>query len=385
MAYYSKLTSHVNSAFIFIKPHANNEKVQTLVSETLTAKGFTIASQGEISAEDIDSKQLIDNHYYSIASKATLVEPKDLPVPEDKFQEFFGISYSDALAEGSVYNALQAAEYLGLNPTELEAAWRKAKSKTIKFGGGFYAAKLEDAVEGKKPIYVFNGFFMAMRGDFVVPGTSIHYYVVDWNPAESGCSWSKFRAEVLGATDPTQSAEGSLRALIMSRWEELGLSAQPSTGQNGVHGSASPLEGLAEKANWLGVKLEDDAFGKSLVALGVPADTVGAWCRDCQVEGVGSVFDHFEDTDVDNCYIKAKAIHKESLPKPPVADLTGGECAAEPAAPAAAEATTAPPAAETAAAAKEEPVAAAEPTAAEPAAAEPAAAEPAAAEPAAAE
>ena len=309
MAYYSKLTSHVNSALVFIKPHANNEKVQTLVSETLTAKGFTIAAQGEISAEDIDSKKLIDNHYYSIASKATLLEPKELPVPQDKFQEFFGISYADALAEGSVYNAVQAAEYLGLGPVELETIWRKAKPKTIKFGGGFYAAKIED-IEDKKPIYVFNGFFMAMRGDFVVPGTSIHYYVVDWNPTESGCSWGQFRADVLGATDPSTSVESSLRGLIMSRWEELGLGQQPSTGQNGVHGSASPLEGLAEKANWLGTKLEDDAFGKSLVALGVPADTVISWTRDCQIEGVGSVFDHFEDTNVDDCYMKAKAINK---------------------------------------------------------------------------
>lgn len=312
-AYYSTVTSRINSALIFIKPHANNEKVQALVNETLTSKGFKIAAEGEIVAEDIDGKKLIDNHYYSIASKATLLDPKDLPVPRKSFEDFFGVSYDTALSEGNVYNAVQAAEYLGLGPTDLEAAWRRAKPKTIKFGGGFYAALIED-VEGKKPIYVFNGFFMAMRGDFVVPGTSIHYYVAEWNPVETGISWGQFRSDVLGATDPTKSKEGSLRAVIMSKWEELGLSESPSTGKNGVHGSASPLEGLAEKMNWLAATVEEDAFGKSLLALGVPLSAVTDWCKDCQVEGVGSVFDFFEDTNVDDCYVKAKEINKDPLP-----------------------------------------------------------------------
>ena len=56
----------------------------------------------------------------------------------------------------------------------------------VKFGGGFYCGKIE--VEGKAPIYAFNGFFMAMRSKFVTPGTSIHYYVVDFDPAQ--LSWT---------------------------------------------------------------------------------------------------------------------------------------------------------------------------------------------------
>lgn len=154
--YYSSITSRINSAFIFIKPHANTLKTQSLVSDLLLSKGFNIVKEGEITAEDIDSKKLIDNHYYAIASKATLLEPKDLPVPRDQFQQFFGISYDDALNENIVYNALQAAQYLELNSIELEKVWRLAKDKTIKFGGGFYAAKIEN-IEGKKPIIVFNG------------------------------------------------------------------------------------------------------------------------------------------------------------------------------------------------------------------------------------
>eukprot|EP01046_Picozoa_sp_COSAG06_P006601 COSAG06_NODE_312_length_17767_cov_17.644895_4_plen_116_part_00 len=39
---------------------------------------------------EIDSKQLIDNHYYSIASKATILDPRELNVPADKFEAKFG-------------------------------------------------------------------------------------------------------------------------------------------------------------------------------------------------------------------------------------------------------------------------------------------------------
>ena len=56
----------------------------------------------------------------------------------------------------------------------------------VKFGGGFYCGVIE--VEGKAPIYAFNGFFMSMRSKFVAPGTSIHYYVVEFDPAE--LSWA---------------------------------------------------------------------------------------------------------------------------------------------------------------------------------------------------
>jgi len=40
-------------------------------------------------------------------------------------------------------------------------------------------------VDGKNPIYAFNGFFMAMRSKFTKPGTSIYYYVVQWDSATS--------------------------------------------------------------------------------------------------------------------------------------------------------------------------------------------------------
>ena len=55
-----------NSAFVFIKPHANTSQTQELVKSVFLAKGVYILAEGEIKAEDIDKDMLIDNHYYAI-------------------------------------------------------------------------------------------------------------------------------------------------------------------------------------------------------------------------------------------------------------------------------------------------------------------------------
>ena len=44
----------------------------------------------QIDGPTIDSNKYIDQHYYAIASKATLMEPKELNIPKEKFKEFFG-------------------------------------------------------------------------------------------------------------------------------------------------------------------------------------------------------------------------------------------------------------------------------------------------------
>ena len=278
--------------------------------------------------------------YYAIASKATLLKPAELPIPAQKFEgrvlcsiavifatickyvamqvkvcrglmpfspfflfpDFFGLSWASALESGNVYNALDACAYLEIDADALDKLWGVCKKdkKLIKFGGGFYCGLI--AVEGKTPVYVFNGFFMSMRAKYVTPGTSIHYYTVSFN--SSALSWGDFRGNVLGPTDPSTAPADSVRGKIMCDWEALGLSAQPDTGDNGVHASASPFEGLAERMNWLKVNASDDAFGAKLLARGVSEETLKAWTLDPQVKG-NSLFDSFEDIDCDQVLEKA--------------------------------------------------------------------------------
>merc|ERR1711939_803769 len=203
-----------NSAFVFIKPHAVTDKVKELTGNVLTKNNIKILEQGEIKSEEIDSKKLIDQHYYAIASKATILKPNQLNVPEDKFKEKFGLEWKQALENGNVYNALDACAKLEVTPDEMDAQWGicKKTDKLIKFGGGFYCGLVE--IEGKPSIYAFNGFFMSMRNKFTAPGLSIYYYSVEWD--SDALSWADFRGKVLGPTDPTEAPEDSGRGMILA-------------------------------------------------------------------------------------------------------------------------------------------------------------------------
>jgi hypothetical protein len=291
---------------VFVKPHANTLATQALVREKLVSAGISILSEQEMAGSVIDDQQLIDQHYYAIASKATILSPKDIAVPKDKFEEAFGESWDKVLEEGRACNAMEATRLFECTADELEEAWRKAK--VTKLGGGFYCGLME---MNSKKLYVFNAFFMAMRSKFV-GDASIYCFEVEW-PSPI-LSWSDFRGKLLGPTDPAKAPKGSLRNEILTRYKDLGLTSEPNQGDNGVHASASPFEGLAEKMNWLAKSIEEDVFGKALLDSGLSKDTIHAWSVDPRVKqpdgSEGSVFDALEDTDAADCVAKLVELNK---------------------------------------------------------------------------
>jgi ribosomal protein L12E/L44/L45/RPP1/RPP2 len=76
-----EIGAKLNEAFVFIKPHANNAEVQNLVRAKFVEKGIEIVSEGEINGATIDSNGFIDQHYYSIASKAMPSTPAEPGLP----------------------------------------------------------------------------------------------------------------------------------------------------------------------------------------------------------------------------------------------------------------------------------------------------------------
>jgi len=296
-----------NSAFVFVKPHAVTDNVKALVSETLAKNNIKVLKEGTIKSEEIDEKKLIDQHYYAIASKATILKPHELNVPQDKFKDQFGLTWNEALEKGNVVNALDACKRLDVSPDDMDKQWgvTKKAGKLIKFGGGFYCGLVE--FEGKEPLYVFNGFFMAMRNKFTAPGLSIYYYSVEWD--SDALSWADFRGKVLGPTDPAEAPTDSLRGMVLAKWQDLGLEAEPNVGDNGVHASASPFEALAERNNWLGVPLTEDPYGKELLSAGLSEATLKEWSVDPQVKGK-SVFDQLEDMNSADCTQKCVELSK---------------------------------------------------------------------------
>lgn len=104
----------------------------------------------------------------------------------------------------------------------------------------------------------------------------------------------------------------------LDEYKNLGLATKPNTGDNGVHASASPFEALAERVNWLGKSVEDDSFGKGLLAAGIPKELISKWSGDAQVSVKGetkdgqtmSVFDTLEDLNADTILDKVTKISK---------------------------------------------------------------------------
>jgi len=232
-----------NSAVLFIKPHAVTQAVQDLVKDRLAAASIAIVRTGCIYADTIDKRGLIDTHYGAIASRALKESPQDLVVSESarkEFESIFRLSWEDALSRGLVFNAAEACNKLGIDPLALgELAGKTKRGETqVKFGGGFYVARILD-------LYVVNGFYAELRSRFTRPASCIVWYEVQWDPAK--LSWADFRGKVVGATNPNEAAAGSIRNLILTQWQPLGLGWQPNTGENGIHASASPFEGLVEK------------------------------------------------------------------------------------------------------------------------------------------
>ena len=112
-----------NSAFVFVKPHENTWSTQNLVRNKLTQAGISILSESDVSGETIDEKKLIDQHYYAIASKATILPARDIPVPTVKFEEAFGETWETVLCVHRACNAMEACQEFKCDAAALNEAW----------------------------------------------------------------------------------------------------------------------------------------------------------------------------------------------------------------------------------------------------------------------
>ena len=262
-----------NTALVFIKPHAATDAWEGYIKQHLSSSGIRIIDSGVKYAAEIDSNRLIDQHYGSLARLAVETQPAEMELSSSakkSFADTFGVEWDAAL--GSVLRNDAALAKLGVDGAALEALWRQGD--TCKLAPGTYVSRLAGQASDA-PLYTVNGFYPAMREAFVADGAEVRYLVCEFE--EDVLSWRAFRRDVIGATDPEAAADGSARAALRASWEELGLDAAPSTGNNGVHASAGPLEGLKERCVWAGATLESDAFAQQLLGAGLERATLEAW------------------------------------------------------------------------------------------------------------
>ena len=66
-----------NRAFVFIKPHAVTDACKKLVTDSFSARGISVLTEGSLSSEEIDKKKLIDQHYYGSTPSSKLPQCPD--------------------------------------------------------------------------------------------------------------------------------------------------------------------------------------------------------------------------------------------------------------------------------------------------------------------
>jgi hypothetical protein len=172
----------------------------------------------------------------------------------------------------------------------------------VKLGRGFYCG-LIDTIPNKPPVFCINGFFMAMRAEYLADSASVHYFLVEWDNA--AMSWSDFRKKVIGGTNPSFAHPESLRSLMTTRWEELGLDGPLDMMRNGIHASASAFEALVERSIWLRISAEGDALGTELMQLGLTPEVMTDWMSNVSVNGK-PMFDHMDGKGSRDCLKIAK-------------------------------------------------------------------------------
>ncbi len=286
-----------NQALLFIKPHGQVEGMSKFLEVELKAAGLRVVKSGTLPGAYIDEKGAIDAHYSAIGTYAMKMQPKDLPISDDKKKEFetkFGVAFDVAATSGKMLNTAQALEkYSWTNPI-MGAEFEKAKAKSgFKLAPGCYVAFLEE-----QQVYVINGFYATMREEYVAKSALVSWFIVSW--PEATLSWADFRAKVLGATDPTVAETSSIRAKILANHASMKLPFVPNTGKNCLHGSASPLEALNERRIWTGASIASDVFGALLLAGGVTPQQVDWMCSNPNVDGK-PLFDIVEDTNTTEC------------------------------------------------------------------------------------
>lgn len=266
-----EVSVRANVALIFIKPHAHTpECVEFVRSELAKVSGLHILGESDMTGETIAECGFVDKHYAEI-SKFALSEPPSAiqtsPEAVAAFKEKFGMEWGEAVEAGKVVNA---QEYLTKeDSSQLFELWQGCGDK-VKLCPGAYVGRVrggDEDEEDEPSLFVVDGFYPALREKFTRQGAKIRLFVVGFDPKV--LSWADFRKRVVGATNPAKAAEGSLRAQILARYESLGLDQAPDNTDNGVHGSAGPLEALKERLLWLNFPLEKDPTGMRLVELAV--------------------------------------------------------------------------------------------------------------------
>ncbi|QXJ40671.1 hypothetical protein BV455_04048 (plasmid) [Parageobacillus caldoxylosilyticus] len=246
-----------NQFIVIIKPEClpingkNNETIIQIVIDNLIKNNITISSAYSMNGRYLTQNSIIENQYFMLNKYAHLgagcIPPKIINKIKNKYKDI---------------NIIGAYNFLELYPEDFNEEYLEKIAHNIgsdKFGNGLYLLKLK---HNGINYGILNAFHPYQKKHFCNENSNI--IVLECN---SDIPYWQLDEQVIGNFNPIYAKENSIRNILFSNQEALGINI--NTMYNGVHVSPSPLEGM--KALLLYSKtidIKDTRMGSELIRLG---------------------------------------------------------------------------------------------------------------------
>lgn len=262
---------------LFLKPEATLpgvalDEVLGMVAGSLEQWGLQLGGLSVLGAQYLKQHDIIARHYGVINNISRNGQEALAESASAKLQELFG----EELAKGA--QVLGGHQFLERHPEYAPAVLNAIVDNVgfKKLAPGTYATKW---AYGGKTYLLLNMFHPQQLEHFTAPQRSIVVLAVRAEPSRQD-TWKALRNEMLGVTDPSASAPGTLRRAFLERSAALGL-GEVNRGTNVVHFSAGPLEGMVETARYFSdyeggraIAYSATCFGRLLAAEGVRREDI---------------------------------------------------------------------------------------------------------------
>lgn len=294
-------SSEAHQFVLFLKPEATDtrggvrlDRVLDLVGECLDTFGVNPRAARALPAAYLADHSIMDQHYGVINR---ISKTGESALTEEAAQNLKK-EFAEDLAAGA--RVLGGHQFLEAVPdfSALALTTLNDNLGTRKLGGGSYAMRLH--VLGNRYI-LLNPFHAYQLVPFTTPGRAI--LVLE---CVSNRDWSDLRGKLTGATDPAKAAEGSIRQRLLANKKYFGMK-EVNQGNNGIHLSAGPLEGMVEVRRFFtdherggNLAWEDTAFGSALLAKGLDEARVSELATNPVITWNGSSGSAFDLTEERN-------------------------------------------------------------------------------------
>lgn len=243
-----------NEFVYFIKPEITIESdkikledILELMFRQIESFGFHVHNIKILSADYLEKYNIIADHYGVINKISSNAIQNMSELAKEKLKDIYGKDEREikTLGGNEFLNA-----YPVFNAYSLDYLWQNLKNNKIASGTYCEQVKVDDKI-----INLINGFAPRQIKHYTEIGRSIVVFTLSGD-----ISWKNARDKFIGATNPLDAKEGSLRRILLERKEEFGL-AEISQAINGCHLSAGPVESLIE------LKRYNSNFSKDLKGL----------------------------------------------------------------------------------------------------------------------